>query len=121
MRQMFHTMYFRPETMWKDFIVKAFKETNNFGYKTEKFVETDVKFRAVLAQADAARTDRMKHLFDQDQHSITHTLTVCKKENVKKGDYVATGDRVFLVLVVDDIGDYGTAGLIYVEERNDIK
>lgn len=43
------------------------------------------------------------------------------KKNVKQGDYLTTAGRTFLVLLCEDPGNLGATGLIYLEERNDLK
>ena len=44
-----------------------------------------------------------------------------EKAEVYKGDWLLLGNRVFFVLLYEDIGNMGINGLIYLEERNDVK
>ena len=75
----------------------------------------------ILAEASTHESDRMKHRWDQEQHSLTHTLVIRDSANVKQGDYLTTAGRTFLVLLCEDPGNLGATGLIYLEERNDLK
>lgn len=70
---------------------------------------------------DRMRFERMKHRWDQEQHSLTHTLVIRDSADVKQGDYLTTAGRTFLILLSEDPGNLGATGLIYLEERNDLK
>lgn len=117
----FGVMYLRPGNLWKKFTVKRLKTSMVNGYAVDGYVDTDICVTGVLAEATANQSDMRKHLWDQDQHSLTHTLVAVGKTGLKKGDFLATDDRAFLVLLVDDVGAVGIASLIYLEERNDLE
>lgn len=115
-------MYLRPGNMRKDFVVKTKKEkisTDGTPYST--FEETGILVRGVLADADKNQSDRKKHLWNQDQHSLTHTMVCRGAPAAKKGDLLVHNERAFFVLLVDDAGELGVSTIYYVEERNDIK
>lgn len=121
MRNPFGAMYLRPGNLWKDFLVKVLNVDNVNGHIVEKYLDTGEHILGILAEADTNMSDRKKHLWDQDQHSLTHTLVVQGRPNLKKGDFLTTEERAFLVLLVDDIGSLGVSGIVYLEERNDIR
>lgn len=121
MRNLFGGMYLRPGNLWKTYIAKRLKVSNVNGYKTETYEEIGCKVVGILAEASTNDSERNKHRWNQDQHSLTHTMVVKKKYNLKKGDILFHEEKRYLVLTDDDIGCLGKSGLIYLEERNDIK
>lgn len=75
-------MYLRPGNLEKDFIVKRKKtDISDTGTPYSGYVDTGLLVRGVLADADKNQSDRKKHLWNQDQHSLTHTI-VSKGEPV---------------------------------------
>ena len=117
----FGSLYLRPGNLWKTFRVKATKTVNVQGHPVSEYMDTERIVVGILAQADSNVADRTKHLWDQEQHSLTHTLVVKGRPNLKKEDLLTTGETAYLVLLDDDIGSLGVAGLVYLEERNDLK
>ncbi len=113
-------MYLRPGNVWQDFIVKRKVVKNDNGYPIESTEEAGT-LTGILGEASANDADRTRYRWNQDQHSLTHTLVIREKAEVYKGDWLVLGDRVFLVLLYEDIGSLGINGLIYLEERNDVK
>lgn len=75
----------------------------------------------ILAQATSNERELTKHLWDQKLHSLTHTLVVSGRCDLKKSDILAYEEKAYLVLAVDNAGDLGFAGIAYLEERNDLK
>lgn len=118
---LFSTMYLRPGNLWKSFRIKELKTNVIGGHPVTQYVDSNRDIIGILAEADSNMADRKKHMWDQDQHSLTHTLAVKGMPELKKGDFLTLEERGFLVLLVDDIGSLGVSGLIYLEERNDIK
>ena len=115
-------MYLRPGNLEKDFLVKREKEgISNTGMPYSGYVDTGLLARGVLADADTNINDRKKHLWDQKQHSLTHTIVCRGRPVAKKGDLLVYGDRYFLILLADDTGDLGVATIYYAEERNDLR
>lgn len=117
----FRYMYLRPGNLWKYFGVLRMESSLNKGHATEEYVDKHEKVYGVLAEADNNTSERMKHRWDQDQHSLTHTMVVRGKNTLKKGDMLTYEERAFLVLVTDDVGALGGTSLIYLEERNDVR
>ena len=117
----FGGMYLRPGNLWKDFSVQSLNTEWNGCYTADKYVDIEKHLMGILASADSSLSGRMKHRWDQDQHSLTHTLVVRGVANVKKGDLLILEERAFLVLLVEDVGALGASGILYVEERNDLK
>lgn len=117
----FGAMYLRPGNLWKSFRVKELLTKMEKGYPVEKYEDTSRTIFGILTEVDNNLSDRMKHRWDQDQHSLTHTVIVRGRADLKKGDLLILEERAFLVLLADDIGSLGTTGLIYLEERNDVK
>ncbi len=115
-------MYLRPGNLEKEFIVKRCKnDISDDGIPYVAYLDTGILINGVLAEADKNQSDRRKHLWDQEQHSLTHTV-VCRGGAVAtKGDILAMDNRTFMVLLADDVGGLGVSTIYYAEERNDIK
>lgn len=115
-------LYLQPGNLEKDFIVKR-KETKISGTGTpySEYISTGKIVSGVLADADKNQSDRKKHLWDQDQHTLTHTIVSFDAPQAKKGDIFVMEDRYFLALLVDDAGALGVATIYYMEERNDLR
>lgn len=118
---LFNAMYFRPGNLWKSFRIKEVRTRVVGGHPVTEYADAGRDIIGILADADSNIADRKKHLWDQDQHSLSHTLVVKGKPEIKKGDFLVLEERGFLVLLVDDIGALGVSGILYLEERNDIK
>ena len=115
-------MYLRPGNLEKDFIVKRKKtDISDTGTPYSGYVDTGLLVSGVLADADKNQSDRKKHLWNQDQHSLTHTIVSKGEPVAKKGDLLAMDDRYFLIRLVDDTGALGIATIYYAEERNDLR
>lgn len=114
-------MYMRPGNLYKDFRIERLEVGVASGFPFEKYVDNGEHLHGVLAEASSNLSERMKHRWDQEQHSLTHTLVTNKKPDVRKGDHIIFGERGFFVLAADDVGGLGIAGIIYLEERNDVK
>ena len=121
MKPLFGKMYLRPGELWKEYRVKRLRTANQRGYPVNSWEDTGDTVRGVLAEASSNDAERTKHLWDQDQHSLTHTLVVTGTANARKGDLLTHGNRSFYVLVNDNVGALDGASLIYLEERNDVK
>lgn len=121
MNQIYGGMFLRPGNLWKDFNVLRLSVRNINGYKTEQWEDTGLMVHGVLAEASTNDAERRKHLWDQDQHSLTHTMVVRGRTDVRKGDALTLGEKAYLVLVNDDVGALGNVSLLYLEERNDLK
>jgi hypothetical protein len=117
----FGTMYLRPGNLWKDFQVRTMQTEWSGCHTTDTYADTGEHVTGILAAADSHMSDRMKHRWDQDQHSLTHTLLIRGRAGLKKGDMLILEERAFLVLLLDDVGALGVSGIVYLEERNDIK
>ena len=116
----FGLMYLRPGNLWTDFVIKRKTVHNANGHPVAEFEENG-KVSGILAEASTHESDRMKHRWNQEQHSLTHTLIIRDSTDVKQGDYLATAGRTFLVLLFENPGNLGATGLISLEEWNDLK
>lgn len=114
-------MYLRPGNLYKEFDIIRLKTEMVSGFPKESYIDDGERLKGILAEAGSNQSDRMKHRFDQSQHSLTHTLVVDGKSGVKKEDRLILGERGFLVLLVDDVGALEISDIIYLEERNDLK
>lgn len=121
MRSPFGGMYLRPGNLWKPFAVKELRTEFLEGRMREWYADAGETFLGILADADSRASERIKHRWDQSQHSLTHTLVMRGRPPVKKGDMLVCGERGFLVLLTDDVGALGVSGIVYLEERNDVK
>lgn len=115
-------MYLRPGNLEKEFIVKrSGQKVSDTGTPFVQYMDTGNLISGVLAEADKNQSDRKKHLWDQEQHSLTHTIVCSGGAVAQKGDILAMDNRVFMVLLADDVGGIGVSTIYYAEERNDIK
>lgn len=114
-------MYLRPGNLDRSFQVKRLKVKSEKGYPVHEYIDTGESVQGVLAEATKKDTERTLHRWDQDQHSLTHTLVIRGRYDIRKEDYLILGERGFFVLTCDDIAGLGIAGIVYLEERNDFK
>lgn len=91
------------------------------GYAKNSYEDMGTIVDGILAQATSNERELTKHLWDQKLHSLTHTLVVSGRCDLKKSDILAYEEKAYLVLAVDNAGDLGFAGIAYLEERNDLK
>ncbi len=115
-------MYLRPGNLFKEFLVKR-KESDisNIGLPVTEFNDTGILVDGVLAEVSTDDREKTKHMWDQDQHSLTHTIVSWNCPSAKKGDVLSLENRYFLILAVDDAGSLGVATIYYAEERNDLR
>lgn len=117
-------VFLRPGNLWKTFDVSRNVTTNQMGYPVSGYQKTGEQVTGVISQADTNQTERTKHLWDQDQHSLSHTLVTKGRCDLRKGDLLCSTEdnaKAYLVLATDDPANLGLAGLAYLEERNDLK
>lgn len=114
-------MYLRPGNLYKEFYIRRLDVEMVSGFPKESYVDKGEHVKGILAEARSNESEKMKHRFDQSQHSLTHTLVTAGRSGVKKGDRLILGERGFLALVVDDISALDMSDIIYLEERNDVK
>lgn len=114
-------MYLRPGNLYKDFRIERLEVGMASGFSFEKYEDKGEHLKGVRAEAGSDLAERMKHRWDQEQHALTHTFVTNEKPDIKKGDRLIFGERSFFVLTVDDVGGLGIAGIVYLEERNDVK
>ena len=81
----FGLMYLRPGSLWTDFVVRRKSIRNILGHPVSDF-EAKGEISGILAEASTHESERMKHRWDQEQHSLTHTLVIRDSANVKQGD-----------------------------------
>ena len=117
----FTGMYLRPGQLWKTFHVKRKKTQQVIGTPRQTYEDTGLTVVGVLADATSSESDLHRFKWDQAQHSLTHTLVLRRKEDLRKGDMLILNGRAFLVLHNEDIDTLGLYSIIYLEERNDIK
>lgn len=121
MRRTLNYMYLRPGNLWKQYRIKRLKASNVNGNLKQEYLDTDEYVTGAVSQAENSAADRLKHLWDQSQHSLTHTMVLQEAYPLRKGDLLTAEERAYLVLATDDPGALGITGLVYLEERNDVK
>ena len=115
-------MYFRPGNLFKEFLVKRKdSDISSIGRPVVEYRDIGILVNGVLAEADTDDREKTKHMWDQDQHSLTHTIVSRDGPAAKKGDVLVMDSRLFLVLAIDDAGSLGVATIYYAEERNDLR
>ena len=115
-------MYLRPGNLFKEFIVKSKEaDVSDIGLPVAKYKDTGILVNGVLAEASTDDREKTKHMWDQDQHSLTHTIVSWTGPEAKKGDVLSMRSRYFLILAIDDAGSLGVATIYYAEERNDLR
>ena len=120
MRSPFKKMYLRPGNLYKSFEVSRKKTVLENGHSLDKHIPYgDVT--GILSEADAYQNDKMKHRWDQDQHSLTHTMVIRGRADLKKGDVLHREERFFYVLAADDPSYLGGSTIVYLEERKDVR
>lgn len=77
------------------------------GYAKNSYEDTGTIVDGILAQATSNERELTKHLWDQKLHSLTHTLVVSGRCDLKKSDILAYEEKAYLVLAVDNAGDLG--------------
>lgn len=117
----FTGMYLRPGQLWKSFRVKRKKAEQVVGTSRQTYEDTDLAVMGVLADATQSQADLNKFKWDQAQHSLTHTMVLRRREDLRRGDLLTNDERAFLVLHNEDIDTLGLYSILYLEERNDIK
>lgn len=113
--------FLRPENLWKEFRVLRFVSVNKNGYLEQEYQDAGESVDGILAQATAAERDKTRHLWDQDQHTLSHTIVISGECDLKKNDALELDQKRYLVLAVDTVGGLGISSIIYLEERNDLK
>ena len=121
MNPIYRYMYTRPGSLRLEFEVYRKTSRNRQGYLSDGYEATGETIKGIISIADNSASERTKHLWDQDQHSLTHVIAVSGRADVRKDDKLVCGDKAYLVLITDNIGMIGGSSLVYLEERNDIK
>lgn len=115
-------MYLRPGNLYKDFVVeRKMEKVSTDGRPMEVYEKVEGLVQGIIAEATQYQGDKYKHLWNQEQHSLTHTIISRGCAFAKKGDKLVHNDRVFEVLTVDNPGELGITTIYYVQERNDIR
>lgn len=116
-------MYLRPGNLLKDFVVAIKCSERLNGRMVDTYAKTAVILTGTLTVATQAQSEQTRNRWDQDQHSLTHTIVGHGPPVAKKGDRLVhdEGERVFEVLAVDDVGELGITTIYYTEERNDVR
>ena len=115
-------MYLRPGNLFKEFLVKR-KESDisDIGLPVSGYKDTGILVNGVLAEASTDDREKTKHMWDQDQHSLTHAIVSWAEKEEKKGDVLSLGNWYFLVRAMGDTGSLGVATIYYAGERNDVR
>ena len=116
-------MYLRPGNLSKDFTVATKKSERVNGRMADVYVKTATILSGPLVVATQTQAEQTKNRWDQDQHSLTHTIVGHGPPIAKKGDRLIhdESERVFEILAVDDVGGLGITTIYYTEERNDVR
>ena len=121
MNPIYGYMYTRPGNLLQAFDVVRKVSKNQSGYLVDKYERTGKSVKGVISVAENQTAERTKNLWDQDQHSLTHVLSLSGRADLKKGDFLANGEKAYLILTTDMEGMVGGSSILYLEERNDLK
>lgn len=116
-----HIMYLRPGNLEKDFTVqhKVTKKIN--GRMVDDYEEAADLLKGTITVATERQAEQTKNRWDQEQHSLSHTIVMHGSAMAKKEDRLICGERIFEVLAADDVGELGITTVYYTEERNDVR
>ena len=115
-------MYLRPGNLFKEFIVKSKEaDVSDIGLPVAKYKDTGILVNGVLAEASTDDREKTKHMWDQDQHSLTHTIVSWTGPEATKGDVHSVGRRYCITLEIEEACSLGVATIYYAEERNDLR
>ncbi|MEG1562147.1 MAG: hypothetical protein RR365_00640 [Bacteroides sp.] len=110
-------MYLRTGNLFKDFIVEKKSEITTARGRVTSGYENSTGDRLSAVLADATPEERER--WDQQQHSITHTLTQRGKPHAREGDRLIFGNRLFYIQGIEEPGDIGIWTIYYTQERSD--
>lgn len=79
--------------LWKSFRVLKMHVDNVDGYAKNSYEDTGTIVDGILAQATSNERELTKHLWDQKLHSLTHTLVVSGRCDLKKSDILAYEEK----------------------------
>ena len=116
-------MYLRNQQYWKTCEVCRWVSENINGYLKQSYRPSGEMVRGIITQSDMNAAERTKHMWDQDKHSLSHTMVTKPAAKLRKNDLLCPTDseKAYLVLACDDVDSLGVSGLVYLEERDDLK
>lgn len=115
-------MYLRPGNLYKEFrLLEERAVLSDTGMPLMTYTDTGRVFRGILSEVSTDESSKHLHDWDQSQHSLTHTVVTRGRAVAKKGDMIAGHNKLFYVLLVEDVGFLGITTIYYLEERNDVK
>ena len=110
-------MILRPRQLFEKFIVEEVQaRADQSGRVVKSFVPSGEVFGCIstVTPNEAEKLSGVKH-------SATHQIVVrFGRSDIKSGDKLIRGDKVYLVETVDDISRLGQFTIIYVTERGDL-
>ncbi len=112
-------MYVRPGNLFREFIVEGNHQTVTATGRVADSHTGDGTKTLKGCLAEASEDDRRNH--NRKDHVITHTIIQAGSPNAKRTDRLISGERVFYVVDVDDLGASGISTIYYAEERRDVK
>ena len=89
-------MYLRPGNLFKEFMVKSKEaDVSDIGLPVAEYKDTGILVNGVLAEASTDDREKTKHMWDQDQHSLTHTIVSWDRTGSQKGRCSFDGKSIF--------------------------
>ena len=110
-------MYLRPRQLFEKFLVEEVQSrADSNGRVVKSFVSSGELFGCIstILPNEAEKLAGLKH-------KATHKIVVrFGRSEVKIGDKLIRGDKIYLIEAVDDISRLGQFTVIYVTERGDL-
>lgn len=112
-------MYFRPENLFKEFIIEGNKQKVVSAGRVVNDFSGDGSRRLKGCLAEATEEERTRHSLPD--HIVTHTIVQSGPPEAKRADRLILGNRVFYVVDIDEAGMFGIVTIYYAEEREGLK
>lgn len=112
-------MYVRPGNLFREFIVEDSRQTVTATGRVADCHAGDGTKILKGCLAEASEDDRRNH--GRKDHVVTHTIVQAGSPRAKRTDRLVSGERVFYIVDVDELGASGISTVYYAEERRDVK
>lgn len=110
-------MILRPRQLFEKFLVEEVQARADQSGRVVKCFAPSGELFGCISTVTPNEAEKLSGL----KHKVTHQIVVrFGRSDVKSGDKLIRGDKVYLVETVDDISRLGQFTIIYVTERGDL-